>query len=83
MDLVAEANPEALELSKLLFDNMHKVSIEEVAMYISGEEDEKGFLFDDEFKLDIFKAVFADVDSHQSGGYDYRLAEIEETAIKN
>lgn len=78
-----KANPEALELSKLLFDNMHKVSIEEWDMYISGEEDEKGFLFDDEFKLDIFKAVFADVDGHQSGGYDYRLAKIVETAIKN
>ncbi len=70
--VLLKANPEALELSKLLFDNMHKISIEEWDMYISGEQDEKGFLFDDEFKMDIFKAVFADVDGHQSG-YDYRL----------
>lgn len=81
--LLLKATPEALELSKLLFDNMHKVSIEEWDMYIWGEEDEKGFLFYDEFKLDIFKAVFADEDGHQSGGYDYRLAKTEKTSIKN
>ncbi|MES2239410.1 MAG: hypothetical protein V4497_04045 [Bacteroidota bacterium] len=72
--VLLKASPEVLELSKLLFDNMHKISVEEWDVYISGEEDEKGFLFDDEFKLDIFKAVFADVDGHQSGGYDYRLS---------
>lgn len=68
-----EASPAALELSKLLFDNMHKINSEEWEMYISGEEREKGFPFDDEFKLDVFKAVFADVNGHQSYGYDYRL----------
>jgi len=81
--VLLKANPEALELSKLLFDNMHKISIEEWDMYISGEEDEKGFLFDDEFKLDIFKAVFADVDGHQSYGYDYRLAKREKSSVEN
>ncbi|MFH6955761.1 hypothetical protein ACHRV1_00015 [Flavobacterium aquidurense] len=81
--VLLKANPEALELSKLLFDNMHKISIEEWDMYISGEEDDKGFLFDDEFKLDIFKAVYADVDGHQSYGYDYRLAKGEKTSFKN
>ncbi|MNY13477.1 hypothetical protein D3C86_1466100 [compost metagenome] len=81
--VLLKANPEALELSKLLFDNMHKISIEEWDMYISGEEDEKGFLFDDEFKLDIFKAVFADVDGHQSYGYDYRLAKREKSSNEN
>jgi hypothetical protein len=68
-----KASPSALELSKLLFDNMHKVSIIEWDIYISGEEREKGFLFDDEFKLDIFKVVFEEVDGHQSDGIDYRL----------
>ena len=81
--VLLKANPEVLELSKLLFDNMHKISIEEWDMYISGEEDEKGFLFDDEFKLDIFKAVYADVDGHQSYGYDYRLAKREKSSIEN
>lgn len=68
-----KASPSTLELSKLLFDNMHKISVIEWDIYISGEENEKGFLFDDEFKLDIFKAVFDEVDGHQSDGYDYRL----------
>lgn len=62
---------------------MHKISIEEWDMYISGEEDEKGVLFDDEFKLDIFKTVYADVDGHQSYGYDYRLAKKEKSSIEN
>ncbi len=68
-----KASPSALELSKLLFDNMHKVSVIEWDIYISSEEREKGFLFDDEFKLDIFKAVFDQVDGHQSDGVDYLL----------
>jgi hypothetical protein len=81
--VLLQANPEELELSKLLFDSMHKISIEEWNIYISVEQDEKGFLFDDESKLDIFKAVFADVNGHQSGGYDYRLAKIEKPSIEN
>jgi hypothetical protein len=68
-----KASPSAIELSKLLFDNMHKVSVIEWDIYISSEERDKGFQFDDEFKLDIFKAVFDEVDSHQSDGIDYRL----------
>ncbi len=68
-----KASPSALELSKLLFDNMHKVSVIEWDIYISGEERDKGFAFDDEFKLDIFKAVFDEADGHQSDGIDYRL----------
>lgn len=68
-----KASPSALELSKLLFDNMHKVSVIEWDIYISREEHEKDFLFDDEFKLDIFKAVFDEVEGHQSDAIDYRL----------
>ncbi|SCY74507.1 hypothetical protein SAMN02927916_3150 [Flavobacterium anhuiense] len=81
--VLLKGNPDTLELSKLLFDNMDKISIEEWDIYISGEQHEKGFLFDEEFKLDIFKAVFADVDGHQSGGYDYRLAKREKPSIEN
>ncbi len=69
-----KASPFAMALSKLLFDNMHKISIIEWEIYISGEERNYGEPFDDEFKLDIFKTVFADVDDHQTTGYDYRLA---------
>lgn len=68
-----KASSSALELSKLLFNNMHKISVVEWDIYITGEERENGFLFDDELKLDIFKAVFEQVDGHQSDGYNYRL----------
>lgn len=68
-----KASPAALELSKLLIENMHKVGVIEWDVYISSEERDKGFRFDDEFKLDIFKAVFDEVDGHQSDGIDYRL----------
>jgi hypothetical protein len=78
-----KASPPALELSKLLFDNMHKINYEEWEMYISGEEREKGFPFDDEFKLDIFKAVFAEVDGHQTDGIDYRLGVTKASSNEN
>ncbi|MCP2025742.1 hypothetical protein L1276_000882 [Flavobacterium sp. HSC-32F16] len=69
-----KASPSALQLSKLLFENMHKISIIEWDIYLSAEQREKDFLFDDEDKLDIFQIVFADVDGHQTDGYDYRLS---------
>lgn len=78
-----QSSPPALELSKLMFDNMHKISVIEWDIYISGEEREKGFPFDDEFKLDVFKAVFAEVEGHQTDGYDYRLATSNTPSKKN
>ncbi|MFC4213353.1 hypothetical protein ACFOWA_19330 [Pedobacter lithocola] len=75
---MVKASSSALELSKLLFDNMNKISVIDWDIYLSVEERAKGFQFDDEFKLDIFKAVFADVDGHQSDGIDYRLNRINE-----
>lgn len=77
-----KASPSAQKLSKLLFDNMHKISVIEWDIYISGEQNEKGFLFDDEFKLDIFKAVFDEVDGHQGGVSDYRLTRNEKLSNK-
>jgi len=78
-----KASPPALELSKLLFDNMHKISVDEWDIYISGEQRENGFLYDDELKLDIFKAVFDEVEGHQTDGMDYRLRQKEKIpAIK-
>lgn len=78
-----KASPSALELSKLMFDNMHKVSVDEWDIYISSEEHDKGYQFDDEFKLEIFKVVFADVDGHQSDGIDYRLGRKENPLKEN
>lgn len=78
-----KASPAALELSKLLFENMHKIRNEEWEIYIFGIQHENDILFDDEDKLDIFKKVFADVDGHQSDGYDYRLTKYEEQSNEN
>lgn len=80
---MTKASPSALELSKLLFDNMHKVSVIEWEVYISIQEDENGFIFEDELKLDIFKNVFAKTNGHQSNGYDYRLSKGEELSNEN
>ena len=78
-----KASLPALELAKLLFDNMHKIRNEEWEYYILDVENENNLTLDDEDKLDIFKTVFADVDGHQSDGYDYRLAKREKPSIEN
>ena len=77
------ASPPALELAKLLFDNMHKIRNEEWQYYILDVENENSITLDDEDKLDIFKTVFADVDGHQSNGYDYRLVKREKLLVEN
>ena len=46
-------------------------------------ENENDVILDDEGKLEIFKMVFADVDGHQSDGYDYRLAKNEKPSNEN
>lgn len=68
-----KASDSALELGVLLFDNMHKIRHEEWKIYIINVEDDNNIILDDEDRLGIFKLVFADVDGHQSDGYDYRL----------
>lgn len=78
-----KASPAELELSKLLFDNMHKISVIEWDVYLSVQQNENGYLFDDEFKLDIFRTIFDQVDGHQSDGYDYRLSKKEKRSIEN
>jgi hypothetical protein len=74
-----KASDSALELSVLLFDNMHKIKHEEWKIYIFNLEDENNVILDDEDRMDIFKLVFADVDGHQSDGYDYRLTKTAES----
>jgi len=80
---ILKASPAALELSKFLFDNMHKVSVIEWEVYISIQEDENGFIFEDELKLNIFKDVFAKTNGHQSNGYDYRLSKGQKLSNEN
>ncbi|QSB25242.1 hypothetical protein [Flavobacterium sp. CLA17] len=77
------ASSSALKLSKLLFKNMHKISVIEWDIYILAQQRENGFAFDDDFKLDIFETVFSQVDDHQSDGYDYRLLQSEKVFDKN
>lgn len=70
---LSKASSEELELAKLLFDNMHKISAEEWEFYISDQELENNATFDAETKLEIFTKVFAEVDGHESSHGDYRL----------
>lgn len=82
-----KASSYELELAKLLFDNMHKINHEEWQYYLANAEGENDLIFDDEERLDIFKMIFAEVDGHQSYGYDYRLEKgeilsVEPTEIK-
>jgi len=70
------ASEDALELSKLLFDNMHKICIEEWQDYLARTEHENQMEFEDDMKLEIFKTVFAEVDGHYSFRLDYRFQKL-------
>ena len=72
-----------LELAKLLFDNMHKISVEEWDGYIFNVESDNNITFDIEGRLEIFKQVFAYVDGHQSLYTDYRLNSSQKLVMKN
>lgn len=76
-----KASPSALELAKLLFDNMHKIRNEDWEYYVLDVENQNEVILDDVDKLDIFKTVFADVDGHQTYGYDYRISKSEKTSV--
>ncbi|MDQ6530534.1 hypothetical protein [Flavobacterium sp. LHD-85] len=78
-----DASSSALKLSELLFRNMHKISVMEWDIYISAQQRENGFAFDDDLKLDIFETVFDQVDGHESDGHDYRLTQSEKVSDKN
>lgn len=71
-DLV-NANPVELELSHLLYDNAHKVSVEEWNEYIMQAEYMNNVRFNAEEKLEIFKQVFSNVDKHRSDFPSYRI----------
>lgn len=71
-DMLKASQPE-LELAKLLFDNQDKVSAEDWAMYIHGIERDNNITLDADFRLEIFKQVFENVEGHESTFPDYRL----------
>jgi hypothetical protein len=68
-----KASENLLKLGKLLFDNQHKISYEDWEYYIKGVESDNKTTFDDEFRLQIFTEVFADVDGHESLFGDFQL----------
>lgn len=67
------AKPAELELAHLLFDNAHKISIEEWNMYIDQAEEMNKTNFNTEEKLEIFKQVFLSADKHRSDSFTYRI----------
>lgn len=72
---VAGASDEELELAKLLWDNQHKIGLDDWQDYIAEAESDNNVEFDTASKIAIFKQVFADVEGHQSPYPDYRLTE--------
>lgn len=62
-----------LELAKLVWDNQHKISLEDWNMYIMRLEAENKIRFGPKEKLEIFRSVFVEVDGHHNPFGDYRL----------
>ncbi|RUA16017.1 MAG: hypothetical protein DSY83_06450 [Flavobacteriia bacterium] len=73
-DLV-QASSDELELAKLLWENQHKIHLEEWGDYISQVEADKGIKLTASERLDLFANLFVKVDEHSSPFGDYRLKE--------
>ncbi len=71
-ELLKASKPE-LELAKLLFDNQHKISVEDWGIYIEEAENDNKTIFDTESRVEIFKQVFGNVEGHHNPFGDYRL----------
>lgn len=68
-----KATSTELELAHLLFDNAHKISLEEWEMYLSAIERDNQIKLNEEWILEIFKQVFLNSDEHRSFQIPYRL----------
>lgn len=75
-DLIKASEVE-LELAKLLFDNQHKISIDDWDIYMEIAESDNKTIFDAEARLEIFKQVFVNVEGHHNDSGDYRLARLD------
>lgn len=62
-----------LELAKLLWDNQHKIGLEDWNMYIMRAEAQNGHRFGAKERIEIFRRVFVEVDGHHNPFGDYRL----------
>lgn len=69
-----KAKPEELELAHLLFDNAHKISLEEwYNWYIPECEKMNNIKFTTNMQIQIFKEVYLKADEHRSDYMPYRL----------
>ena len=71
-DLI-KASVVELELAKLLFDNQHKVSLDDWYIFMDSTEELNEKTFDDAFWLEIFKEVFVNSDEHHNDSRGYLL----------
>lgn len=71
-DLI-DAPSSELELAKLVWDNQHKIHLEDWNEYIAQAEDDNAVSFGPEERIDIFRQFFVEVDGHHSSFGDYRL----------
>ncbi len=72
-DLINASEAE-LELAKLIWDNQHKINLEDWKTYLFHTKSMNNNTFDDETKLEVFKKVFVEVEGHHTPFQDYRLA---------
>ena len=79
---LVNASEAKLELAKLLFDNQHKISLDNWEMYIAGVEQDNNTTFDTASRIEIFKAVFANVEGHHNAFGDYRLSKKSDDELK-
>lgn len=71
---ILNASQSELELAKLLWDNQHKIGLEDWEMYIHSAEFDNQTTFDTESRIEIFKQVFVNVEGHYNPFGDYRLS---------
>ncbi|OAN61694.1 hypothetical protein A8B79_04515 [Balneola sp. EhC07] len=62
-----------LELAKLLWENQHKIGLEDWSMYLIRAEARNNKRFEARERLEIFRQVFVEVDGHRNPFGDYRL----------
>ena len=68
-----KASETELELAKLLWDNQHKIRLEDWKMYIAEAERDNETTFDPESRLEMFKLVIVNAEGLISLSSDYRL----------
>ena len=71
-DLINASSAE-LDLAKLIWDNQHKIGLEDWNMYIMRVEAENNVKLCPKERLEIFRSVFVEVEGHHNPFGDYRL----------